>query len=484
MHIRAAALALTATLVPFTAYAQDPPAAPPETQAQDAGGGRGGRAPEPQIRPYDRVITKEAKSDDGRLHGSPHQGPALLRDSEGPRSGRSSCGSARSPRPRSAPATAGRRPATASCAGSGAATASSCAASPTTSSPTPSTPIARAVKDANYDSILMAFNIEALGKDDAAGDRRHAAVHDRRAGVQRPHARRRPRPSTPSRSFLETRGRRSRENIEVEATHTYNNPPDAGRRGGAPAPAPAGGARTGMRPAARSVVMHYSMVKLPEKPMMPRLFDERVGYFTQSATMDYGTGRASRAGAALHHALPAREEGSERGALRAGEADRLLRSIRRRRRSGCRTSRRASRDWQPAFEAAGFKNAIIAKEAPTPKQDPDWSPEDARYSVIRWLPSTTENAVGPAHPRSAHRRDPRGGHPVLPQRHEPGARLVLRAGRPARSARADAAAARRSDGPPDRVRRRARSRPHARLPAQHEGELDCTRSSKSAIRSG
>ncbi len=59
--------------------------------------------------------------------------------------------------------------------------------------------------------------------------------------------------------------------------------------------------------------------------------------------------------------------------------------------------------WQAAFEAAGFKNGIVAKEAPTPEQDPDWSPEDARYSVIRWLPSTTENASGP------HINDPRSG---------------------------------------------------------------------------
>ena len=58
-------------------------------------------------------------------------------------------------------------------------------------------------------------------------------------------------------------------------------------------------------------------------------------------------------------------------------------------------------DWRPAFEAAGFRNAIVAKEAPT--DDPDWSAEDARYSVIRWLPSTTENAVGP------HIHDPRSG---------------------------------------------------------------------------
>ena len=60
-------------------------------------------------------------------------------------------------------------------------------------------------------------------------------------------------------------------------------------------------------------------------------------------------------------------------------------------------------DWNEAFEAAGFKNAIIGKEAPTPQEDPDWSPEDVRHSVIRWLPSTTENASGP------HISDPRTG---------------------------------------------------------------------------
>ena len=58
---------------------------------------------------------------------------------------------------------------------------------------------------------------------------------------------------------------------------------------------------------------------------------------------------------------------------------------------------------EPAFEAAGFKNAIIAKKAPTAEEDPDWSPEDVRHSVIRWLPSTTENASGP------HISDPRTG---------------------------------------------------------------------------
>jgi hypothetical protein len=65
--------------------------------------------------------------------------------------------------------------------------------------------------------------------------------------------------------------------------------------------------------------------------------------------------------------------------------------------------KRGVESWQKAFEEAGFKNAVIAKDAPTPEQDPDWSPEDARYSVIRWLPSTIENASGP------HIHDPRTG---------------------------------------------------------------------------
>ena len=60
-------------------------------------------------------------------------------------------------------------------------------------------------------------------------------------------------------------------------------------------------------------------------------------------------------------------------------------------------------DWQVAFEAAGFKNAIIAKDPPTPEEDPEWSPEDVRYSVVRYLASPIPNANGP------HVSDPRSG---------------------------------------------------------------------------
>ncbi|HIG30934.1 MAG TPA: DUF5117 domain-containing protein [Verrucomicrobiales bacterium] len=62
--------------------------------------------------------------------------------------------------------------------------------------------------------------------------------------------------------------------------------------------------------------------------------------------------------------------------------------------------------WQPAFEKAGFKNAILGRYAPDPREDPDWDAEDARISTIRWLPSNVENAFGP------HVHDPRMYHNV------------------------------------------------------------------------
>src|SRR5262245_53754483 len=147
--------------------------------------------------------------------------------------------------------------------------------------------------------------------------------------------------------------------------------------------------------------MHWSMVKLPEQPMRPRIFDERVGYFTTS-TIDYSRDehRAQRRTFIARYRLEKKEPTAEISepvkpiiyyidpATPKKWAPYLKAGI---------------ESWQPAFEAAGFKNAILAKDAPTPEEDPDWSAEDARYSVVRWLPSTTENASGP------HISDPRTG---------------------------------------------------------------------------
>ncbi len=58
--------------------------------------------------------------------------------------------------------------------------------------------------------------------------------------------------------------------------------------------------------------------------------------------------------------------------------------------------KRGIEDWQRVFEAAGFRNAIVARDAPSPEEDPDWDPEDARYSVVRWVPSARQKALGPS----------------------------------------------------------------------------------------
>ena len=53
-------------------------------------------------------------------------------------------------------------------------------------------------------------------------------------------------------------------------------------------------------------------------------------------------------------------------------------------------------DWNIAFEKAGFKNAIIAKDPPSNEINPDFSPEDIRFSTVRYVASKTRNATGPS----------------------------------------------------------------------------------------
>src|ERR1051325_2820781 len=151
----------------------------------------------------------------------------------------------------------------------------------------PKLPVARAVQAANNDTIIMAFNIEAIGKDDAAViDVSRLFTTEVTEFSAR--TRLRARGFDASRSFIE-KTKSFPTNIEVEVSQTYTSPPETtpGGGGGGPQPIPnpfAQGMRAGTN---ATVVMHYSMVKLPEHPMMPRLFDERVGYFTVQNT-DYG----------------------------------------------------------------------------------------------------------------------------------------------------------------------------------------------------
>jgi hypothetical protein len=259
-------------------------------------------------------------------------------------------------------------------------------------------PIARAVEAANNSTILMAFNIEAFGTDDSSViDVTRLFTTD----VPEFSARGRVRSRTfdQNRSFVE-RAVSFPTNVEVEATHTYSTPIDLQNQ---PAPGPPGPqqAQNAVRPGSATVVMHYSMVLLPEKPMTPRLYDARVGYFS-ARQMDYGVDE---------HRSPERRYITRWRLEKKDPAAELSEPVKpivyyvdpATPTKWVPYIKRGVESWQTAFEAAGFKAAIVAKEAPRPQDDPDWSPEDARYSVIRWLPSTVENASGP------HIHDPRTG---------------------------------------------------------------------------
>jgi len=259
----------------------------------------------------------------------------------------------------------------------------------------PSEPIAKAVQAANNPSIVMAFNIEAFGPGNAAvievtrlflSDVPEMSV---RANL-------RARGMDTSRSFIEHVAAFP-ENVEAEATHTYTStPPDpqAAGRGG-----PAG--RGGMRSTSGTVLVHFSMVKLPEKPMMPRLADARVGYFT-TATMDFS--RPEHRAERREFVARWRLEKKDPSAAVSEPAKPIVYYLDPATpKKWVPYLKKGIESWQTAFEAAGFKHAIIAKEAPTLEEDPSWSADDVRHSVVRWLPSTTENASGP------HISDPRTG---------------------------------------------------------------------------
>jgi hypothetical protein len=265
----------------------------------------------------------------------------------------------------------------------------------------PSLPIARAVQAANNETIIMSFFVEAVGKDDSVViDVTRLFTTEVTEFSAR--TRLRARGFDASRSFVE-HVKSFPTNIEVSVTHTYTSPPDLSPAGGGGGPQPTPNPfAQGMRPGTNAtVLMHYSMVKLPEKPMMPRLFDERVGYFSVRQT-DYGLDehRAPR----RVYITRWRLEKKDPSAALSEPVKPIVYYID----PATPTKwvpfiKRGVEKWQAAFEEAGFKNAIVARDAPSPKEDPEWSPEDARYSVIRWLPSTVENASGP------HVSDPRTG---------------------------------------------------------------------------
>ncbi|MCA1594965.1 MAG: DUF5117 domain-containing protein, partial [Chloroflexi bacterium] len=150
-----------------------------------------------------------------------------------------------------------------------------------------------------------------------------------------------------------------------------------------------------------SALVHYSLDLLPETPMKGRLFDSRVGFFNEGFQDYDGTDHRVMERAYITRY---RLEKKDPAAAVSDPVKPIVYYISREVPEKWHPYlKKAVEAWQVAFEQAGFKNAIICKDAPTLEEDPNWDPEDARYSVIRWAPTETENAMGP------HVHDPRSG---------------------------------------------------------------------------
>jgi hypothetical protein len=245
-----------------------------------------------------------------------------------------------------------------------------------------SLPIYRAVQASNYAPIIAVFDVAAYGPDSAA-------VID----VTRLYTTDVPEFSAirgqidDKRSFVES-AVAFPDNVEIEATQTGT------LQGGFGSTAPSPD-----RPTATSVLAHWSMVRLPATPMKPRLADDRIGFLSVTRT-DYGT--KEPASVTREYINRWRLQKKNPSARVSDPVDPIVYYIDPATPERWKPwIRKAVLDWQPAFEAAGFSNAIVPADPPV--DDPDWSPEDVRHTVIRWLPSMVENAVGP------HVADPRTG---------------------------------------------------------------------------
>lgn len=254
-------------------------------------------------------------------------------------------------------------------------------------------PIYKSVRNNNFEPIIMSFKLATISKDkknyvievsklfttDVAMIGPLGSAQKRRFGVRR---------LDRSRSMI-SRIRSYPKNIEVRHILTY-----------AATKLPSN-AITG----SLSLEMNQSMILLPENPMKPRYFDRRVGYFSVQQTVydkDIHQAKARRL------ITRWRLEPKDPEAFKRGELVEPVKPIVYYIGAGTPVKwrkylKQGVEDWQKAFEKAGFKNAIIGKYAPTKEEDPEFSAEDVRYSVIRYITTPIQNAQGP------HVHDPRTG---------------------------------------------------------------------------
>jgi hypothetical protein len=249
-----------------------------------------------------------------------------------------------------------------------------------------------AVDSANMDSIIYSFSVEAEGKDRSTVINATALYTTDIMDLSIKGAVGSGGGIDPNRSYIDD-VKAFPTNIEARSLLTFT-----GGGGGGFGKGPVfggGGAKS------YTALVHYSLVQLPDRPMMGRFFDPRVGYFTRSFE-NYASSKTWME--QQQYIARFRLEKKDPTAAVSEPVKPIVFYVSREVPEKYRPyMMKGIEDWKPAFEKAGFKNAIIAKEAPDPRTDPTWDPEDARHSVIRWVADPFQNAMGP------HVHDPRSG---------------------------------------------------------------------------
>lgn len=236
-----------------------------------------------------------------------------------------------------------------------------------------------AVANSNFPPVLHSFPVQARGGASSVVDVTDLYLGDHPAFTLPRAARTRfaVRSHDRGRSWLEY-AKSFPINIEIRVVQTYAaDQPPSNARGGA-----------------LSFEVNHSMIALPAEPMMPRLYDERVGFISHAVTNYSSSFQGVRPDRYIRRY---RLEPSDTAAWLRGE---LVEPVK----PWVWYIDPATppewvpffiagvEEWNEAFELAGFRNAIQARLAPTPEEDPDFSLLDARYSVIRYVATPVRSA--------------------------------------------------------------------------------------------
>src|SRR5213593_1879214 len=243
-------------------------------------------------------------------------------------------------------------------------------------------PVARAVRLSNIAPIIMSFDVAAWHQPDSNAvievtklfTTDVAELNLRQSGM-------RVRRMDPARSVVD-RARSFPRNVEVSALQTFEVDSVPGPAGGPP----------NRSLSTITMLMNYSMVLLPDQPMMARLCDDRVGYFNVSFE-DFDEVRVM--GPQRCFIKRFRLEPKDPNAAVSDPIKPIVWYI-----DPATPAKwvpwliKGVEFWEPVFRGAGFSNAITARLPAA--GDTDFDLDDARFNTIRWLPSTIENAYGPS----------------------------------------------------------------------------------------